>query len=736
LASTRSGGWKRLEAKPLHLGDPGNGAGREGIALIIVLGFLAILVILGVSFSILSRTERLAAGVYSDGVRAKHLAQVGVSRAIEQINNDLTVNQLIAPDWYVLSSQEPGGELATNVIQGETIRYVPYPLLSAVTNLAVVPQWIPITDPDQPTNLYGRVAFVAIDCSGFLDVNEVSGNPPARSNGMNAAEMDVRQMMEFNSYPLQSFSSFIDNRNAHGRYETYHELNERFGEPDSPPPLYPLTNFFVYSRARPVAFFQNNTVRPRDEFISVSPAQVETIFGLCNVPNVSRVRQNYEDFVDPGYDPQNVDDFMTEPVPMINEIVVSNRVVTSPDGLGGTLYDHRAYIVVETWFPFPIPPAPPSEPLPDFVLEFIASPVIQSTWAPPNNLLSSQPLIIQNVLNYSFQRTEFEFGSGPQTIPPPGTFILRCDLNGLEVRTAGGLVVDRVPDLPNNYFQFSGFNKTGRSCVDPRYNWRASDWASSPGMTMTTGPNHGTNANATGVGEGVSMMFVRNGPPEHVWELGFLTVGDPWQTVGLYDNPNRTLSPGLNPVVDYLWSGPSQTNAFKGLVNLNSPWRQVIAAAFDNAAIQNSPIDSINQSDPTQFFGWQTSLGVAGDITNRYWQNRNIFNISEVGHSRTHWQNPYGVQLTDSQIESVIGNTINLLTVRQNIFTVVIHAQALNNSALDLASPKNLSTGGEIADEEILSEQRAVAVVWRDPYPQTDPYYEYPFVRFFKYLTQ
>jgi hypothetical protein len=49
---------------------------------------------------------------------------------------------------------------------------------------------------------------------------------------------------------------------------------------------------------------------------------------------------------------------------------------------------------------------------------------------------------------------------------------------------------------------------------------------------------------------------------------------------------------------------------------------------------------------------------------------------------------------------------------------------------------------GIVEPFEVVGEQRGVAVVWRDPYPadQTayvgDYNYEYPFARFFKYLTE
>ncbi len=60
---------------------------REGVALVIVLGILSVLVIMGIAFSITTKTERTATRAYVDVVRARQLTHTALNRVIgEHIN--------------------------------------------------------------------------------------------------------------------------------------------------------------------------------------------------------------------------------------------------------------------------------------------------------------------------------------------------------------------------------------------------------------------------------------------------------------------------------------------------------------------------------------------------------------------------------------------------------------------------------------------------------------------------
>jgi len=64
---------------------------QQGIALIMVLGILSVTVMLAVAFAISMRTERVAAGNFTDTVRAKHLVRTALHLAMADIYQDLHI---------------------------------------------------------------------------------------------------------------------------------------------------------------------------------------------------------------------------------------------------------------------------------------------------------------------------------------------------------------------------------------------------------------------------------------------------------------------------------------------------------------------------------------------------------------------------------------------------------------------------------------------------------------------
>ena len=60
---------------------------RRGVALVIVLGMLALMTLLAVAFSIYMRTERMASGNFKSDVRTRQLLHAALTRAIADIND-------------------------------------------------------------------------------------------------------------------------------------------------------------------------------------------------------------------------------------------------------------------------------------------------------------------------------------------------------------------------------------------------------------------------------------------------------------------------------------------------------------------------------------------------------------------------------------------------------------------------------------------------------------------------
>ena len=73
---------------------------KSGVALVIVLGLLAVLTTLAVAFAIAMRVEHMAAQNYADAVRAENLVHAGFASAMEWIDGSMTVPApLTYPRW-------------------------------------------------------------------------------------------------------------------------------------------------------------------------------------------------------------------------------------------------------------------------------------------------------------------------------------------------------------------------------------------------------------------------------------------------------------------------------------------------------------------------------------------------------------------------------------------------------------------------------------------------------------
>ena len=75
---------------------------NSGIALILVLGVLAVLVILATTFAFNMRLEQKAASNYLDAVKAESIAELGINHAIAVLRNDATAGDASCQgyDWY------------------------------------------------------------------------------------------------------------------------------------------------------------------------------------------------------------------------------------------------------------------------------------------------------------------------------------------------------------------------------------------------------------------------------------------------------------------------------------------------------------------------------------------------------------------------------------------------------------------------------------------------------------
>ena len=68
---------------------------KSGVALIMAVGFLAVLILLAVGFAVSMRVERLAARNYSDVVAARQFVRTGMTRAMTDLDARLQTDPLL-----------------------------------------------------------------------------------------------------------------------------------------------------------------------------------------------------------------------------------------------------------------------------------------------------------------------------------------------------------------------------------------------------------------------------------------------------------------------------------------------------------------------------------------------------------------------------------------------------------------------------------------------------------------
>ncbi|MFT5473415.1 MAG: hypothetical protein ACI856_001747, partial [Kiritimatiellia bacterium] len=217
---------------------------RSGVALIIVLGLLAILTILCVAFAISMRVERMAARAFADNTRAEQLITIAMVRSMEQVTEHMrNPAPKVYPDFVELTppsdSRDAVGSRSSNLDPvpdlrtGEAESYIPTTLQTEVDKIyngSYAPQWI----TDGITN--GRVAYVLINAGGLLDANLAGGTNTLREFSEHIMELDLSGTAD-----ITSVATFAQDRDRHVRYESTPEILELNDG------VYSVDNLFYFS---------------------------------------------------------------------------------------------------------------------------------------------------------------------------------------------------------------------------------------------------------------------------------------------------------------------------------------------------------------------------------------------------------------------------------------------------------------------------------------------------------
>lgn len=703
---------------------------RRGIALIVTLGFLAVIAILAVAFAITMRVERLAARSFADGVRARQLAHVGLARAMADIHGHADANSLLYPQWTGDSFPSSGATGPANFLTGSATNYIPGSVLNGARSRASAVRWVDVTSG---TNLIGRYAYLAVNCSGLLDPNAdyaATGSATPRKYGLSPYEL------AYNSALLGELGTGAANLMP-GR--TGAPRSKAWRRAESVPDLWvagywgygtrpfignpPVSNFFPFSYF-PQGFRGQggNIEEPINIAVAAPSLNVNDIrnrlqsMGL-SAANANTVARNLVDYLDGDFTPHDLDTFSAEPVPMLNEVVLENIVTYDS---GSSTWSNRIRMRVELFYPFANPATASG-----FTLQFTVQPVGGDFVIAPQSETVNVPNMTFDTPSeiWVSPAREFTWTYASTNTPAMPT---QFQITGLSVRRSG-TEVDRVRTPINipwgTHFHASPIGAsipTGSSWAvnDPRINWDWDNQWNPPVETKVASPGGSLNAmnpKATAMlgqpdQDGHRAMYARNGNGniEVPGELGFLLydANRPWQTIPLHGSDALA-------VLDHF---TTNTNAFRtGLVNLNSENRNVLAQVFFDTPLERWPGES---GAPRVSVAQATALATAIYNAGGANQYTNVSHIARAG---------AGIDSALAgfdrlQRKAAIRNSSMLLGTRQNIYTIIITAQSVVDANND----------GTVQNDEVVGEQRAVAVVWRDPYRVGGNYNT--FVRFFRWL--
>ena len=212
----------------------------------------------------------------------------------------------------------------------------------------------------------------------------------------------------------------------------------------------------------------------------------------------------------------------------------------------------------------------------------------------------------------------------------------------------------------------------------------------------------------------ISTAFIRNAPFETLWELGAIHRGEPFRTINLsilYDNDpddfKGTYSDGDAHILDQVKIGPARYS--RGKFNVNSRSAASYIMLYDKELFgKNDTYDKPTKKDGDD------------DLTEPVWD----FKDAEPNISRGQIANLIAnlddddAYDNDRQMESFIGRTANLLTTRNEAYTVIVISQALQERK-DLSDAMT-TAGMSDAQQKELIKTNMTNPTWYKVYEDAD----------------
>lgn len=742
---------------------------RDGVALIAVVGILGVLVLLAISFAVSMRTERLASEAAMADTVDRNVLMGAVNSAIAEINDVFANGDPTQPaavkrpvmayaprDLRILASVSTAASptqvgASAKLLEGLVADWIPLRYFTPGStyfdgeDAAAKADWIDVASADG--RVVGRYAWVAFDCSGMLDANMVGDVGSTRNDGTQIDQIDAASLPG-----VTDSANLTANRSNFRQFFTpaeVIELNDGAGTNEQAAiNANRLTDLTCYSWNYDAGYFDWSAGHWRPMGIYGSPvpgdvrawsqADAQQVFSMINLP--AETANSFVDYVDADSTPLNGPDaYCAEAIPMINEIDIASKVEANPANTNEAR--HVIRFQVEVWYPFPgvangrtyrvrlqSPPVLP------------ATVVVQVNGSANATFVPSQPVIPPDapvVANPAapFNVVDFEWRTPYVTIPSPFNtlgVILR-DVR-VEIVDDSGNVVDRtltqqvtplrvLPGAPSAVYRPAQFSS---QVNDPRLNHSSAEWmvATRSSGALNSGVTGFNVSQANGYTEGTS-LYVRNSPQlKSVAELGYIGTGQRWSSIDLFATSGVFLLEHFRTESSAAYTNhaglPQQRKWMPGKINPGVASTSVLYAAFVNAPLQRDGPDQLPATAPKLSSAMASNLadhvasnamdrtrsGEAGFDSWADWTQANIFTNPAL---RSVLRDPSDLtkDMNNVDRESIVRNTYRMFGVGQQLFVLVVVARAV----------QDLDPAGVGGGDFVTGEKRAVALVWRDPFP-------------------
>ena len=378
---------------------------EAGVALIIVLGFLGLLLVMGMAFMTNARTERIVSDYSLEAIRSRQLMRTALAAAQNDYSRELWTKKMYMPggeDMTVFTSVAQGnesvpsertlGDSKISLLVGEAADWVPAKYRTkAVSNLVADADWITVRELSGSKRIIGRYAYVCFDTSGCLDANFIArtenvANHDARNvtNRMRFTIRDVPMGLlpeaadasEFSAQrrgwkgfdSLQSLIHLTDGAVNDGTDTSnagaarWRDERKEYGIGLVSNKVSDL-NCYSLSAYRGGRYNRGSGTWTQPKFIDpqTGSGAREAMKSLGGITVDAEVfEKQMKDFVSKSPIPQGVDYPSVKNVPMFNEIVVKDLKLIRKTGgkdpqTGDDCYDYSVEVKlkVEFWYPFP-----------------------------------------------------------------------------------------------------------------------------------------------------------------------------------------------------------------------------------------------------------------------------------------------------------------------------------------------------------------------------------------------